>query len=204
MTAGLYVGETGASSREQMAGDHLIENRGVLRERPPDILLTNYKMLDLLLTRPVDAPLWRHNLPDALRYLVVDELHTFDGAQGTDLACLIRRLRARLQADEQLVCVGTFATLGGQDDHDSIRRYASNVFHQPFAPDSIIGEVRQGIDEFLRDAIISSYLTPQADLDQRLDPKRYHSVEDYLSAQWAVFFGEPPRGGIELEECRRS
>ena len=202
LTAGLYVGETGASTREEMAADHLIENREVLRERPPDILLTNYKMLDLLLTRPVDAPLWRHNAPGALRYLVVDELHTFDGAQGTDLACLIRRLRARLQAAEQLICVGTSATLGGQDDHDSIRRYASNVFHQPFAPDSIIGEVRQGIDEFLRDTIISSHLTPQPDLDQLLDPTRYQSVGDYLSAQYAVFFGEPPRGAIETDEWR--
>ena len=98
VTAGLYVGETGASPRTHMTVGHLIENREVLRERPPDILLTNYKMLDLLLTRPVDFPLWRHNASGMLRYLVVDELRTFDGAQGTDLACLIRRLRARLEA----------------------------------------------------------------------------------------------------------
>ena len=61
VTAGLYVGETGASPRRRMGADHLIENRDVLREHPSDILLTNYKMLDLLLTRPVDFPLWRHN-----------------------------------------------------------------------------------------------------------------------------------------------
>ena len=140
--------------------------------------------------------------PAWLRYLVVDELHTFDGAQGTDLACLIRRLRARLQASEGLVCVGTSATLGGEDDHDSIRTYASSVFHEPFAPDSIVGEVRQGIDEFLRDAIISSHLAPQTDLGQRLDPKRYRSVEEYLSAQYVVFFSEPPPGTIESSECR--
>ena len=54
VTAGLYVGESGASPRQSMTEDHLIENREVLRERPPDILLTNYKMLDLLLTRPID------------------------------------------------------------------------------------------------------------------------------------------------------
>ena len=80
VTAGLYVGETGASPRRRMGADHLIENREVLREHPPDILLTNYKMLDLLLTRPVDFPLWRHNAGGVLRFLVVDELHTFDGA----------------------------------------------------------------------------------------------------------------------------
>lgn len=104
VSAGLYVGETGASPRDRMTEAHLVENRNALRERPPDILLTNYKMLDLLLTRPVDFPLWRHNKAGTLRFLVVDELHTFDGAQGTDLACLVRRLRSRLQAQENLVC----------------------------------------------------------------------------------------------------
>ena len=133
VTAGLYVGETGASPRQRMGADHVIENREVLRERPPDILLTNYKMLDLLLTRPVDFPLWRQNVAGVLRYLVVDELHTFDGAQGTDLACFIRRLRVRLQADE-LVRVGTSATIGGDEDRSAIVDYVSEVFHQPFAP----------------------------------------------------------------------
>ncbi len=51
-----------------------------------DILLTNYKMLDYLLMRPGDQPLWRYDQPGSLRYLVVDRLHTFDGAQGSDLA----------------------------------------------------------------------------------------------------------------------
>ena len=64
------------------------------RLNPPDILLTNYKMPDYLLVRLKDAPLWKYNGPETLQFPVVDELHTFDGAQGTDLACLIRRLKA--------------------------------------------------------------------------------------------------------------
>ena len=202
VVVGLYVGETGASTRERMAADHLIENREVLRERPPDILLTNYKMLDLLLTRPIDVPLWRYNEPGALRYLVVDELHTFDGAQGTDLACLIRRLRARLHVDDALICVGTSATIGGQDDEDYILRYASNVFLQPFKTGALVGEVRQGIDEFLGDAIISSHLAPSPDLPERLDPTRYGSLDDYVAAQHAVFFGDSPPGEFESLEWR--
>ena len=202
VTAGLYVGEHGASPRQRMATDHLIENRDVLRERPPDILLTNYKMLDLLLTRPIDFPLWRHNALGALRFLVVDELHAFDGAQGTDLACLIRRLRARLQADDGLICVGTSATIGGQEDRESILRYVSGVFHQPFAPDAIVGEVRQGIDEFLRDTIISSYLAAMPDLAEQVDPSRYASFDEYIRAQHAVFFGEPPAGEFDSLEWR--
>ena len=201
VTAGLYVGETGASPRQRMGADHLIENREVLRERPPDILLTNYKMLDLLLTRPVDFPLWRHNAAGVLRYLVVDELHTFDGAQGTDLACLIRRLRARLQAEE-LVCVGTSATIGGDEDRSAIVDYVSEVFHQPFAPDAVVGEVRQGIDEFLEDTIISAYLVPQPGLAERMDPRGYTSAEEYIRAQHEVFFGEAPTEGFESREWR--
>ena len=202
VTAGLYVGESGASPRQSMAEDHLIENREVLRERPPDILLTNYKMLDLLLTRPIDSPLWRHNAAGMLHYLVVDELHTFDGAQGTDLACLIRRLRARLQADDGLICVGTSATIGIEGDEKAILEYVSGVFQQPFSPDAVVGEVRQGIDEFLQDAIISYYLAPQPDLARRLDPKRYASLPDYIGAQHEVFFDEPATGEFESLEWR--
>ncbi|MCY4059175.1 MAG: DEAD/DEAH box helicase, partial [Gammaproteobacteria bacterium] len=202
VVAALYVGETGASVRERMAADHLIENREVLRERPPDILLTNYKMLDLLLTRPVDAPLWRYNAPGTLRYLVVDELHTFDGAQGTDLACLIRRLRTRLHVDDALVCVGTSGTIGGQEDEEQILHYASNVFRQSFTHGALIGEVRQGIDEFLSDAIISSHLAPSSDLAERVDPARYESLQDYVESQHEVFFGHPPDGPFDSVRWR--
>ena len=201
VSAGLYVGEHGASPRTRMARDHLIENRDALRERPPDILLTNYKMLDLLLTRPIDAPLWRTNEPGTLRYLVVDELHTFDGAQGTDLACLIRRLRARLVADEGLICVGTSATLGADEDNDAVLRYAGSVFHQDFERDAIIGEVRQSIDDVLGEALIAGHLAA-ADLGPRTDPAPYRSLEEYLKAQYEVFFGEPPAGNLDDDQVR--
>ena len=102
ISAGLYVGdepgEKSTTVRQLDDGRYtVITERDRLREEPPDVLLTNYKMLDFLLIRARDSVLWRHNAPDTLRFLVVDELHTFDGAQGTDLACLIRRLKARLR-----------------------------------------------------------------------------------------------------------
>jgi DEAD/DEAH box helicase domain-containing protein len=131
--AGLYVGdapEVESDAVQQLDGDTftLITDRNVLRANPPDILLTNYKMLDFLLMRAADAPLWAHQRPDTLRYLVVDELHTFDGAQGTDLACLIRRLKGRLSAAPgQLVCVGTSATLG-DGGAEGLLGYARDVF----------------------------------------------------------------------------
>ena len=54
-----------------------------MREKSSDILLTNYKMLDYLLIRPIDQLLWQHNGKETLKYIVVDEFRTFDGAQGT-------------------------------------------------------------------------------------------------------------------------
>lgn len=107
---GLYVGDEEENPHVTMGAEHVITSRDTMRLDPPDVLLTNYKMLDYLLTRPADARLWRYNEPDTLQYLVVDELHTFDGAQGTDLACLIRRLKDRLGTPEgALCCVGTSA-----------------------------------------------------------------------------------------------
>jgi DEAD/DEAH box helicase domain-containing protein len=121
VTAGLYLGEDefdpkGGPRRARsavMTETELIAERGVLQNAPPDILLTNYKMLDYLLVRAKDAGLWKYNAPDTLQYLVVDELHSFDGAQGADLACLIRRVKERVRTPQgRLICVGTSATLG--------------------------------------------------------------------------------------------
>ena len=93
----------------------MLTERSDIRRTPPDILITNYKMLDLLLQRADDLPLWR----DAdLRYVVVDEFHTYDGAQGTDVAMLLRRLAAATGHAEpgkplgRICPVATSATLG--------------------------------------------------------------------------------------------
>ena len=89
LRVGLFVGgRSGKDGRGLMAmtATSVITDRETLRKDPPDILLTNYKMLDYLLIRPKDRLLWAKNTAETLRYVVVDELHTFDGAQGTDLA----------------------------------------------------------------------------------------------------------------------
>jgi ATP-dependent helicase YprA (DUF1998 family) len=81
-----------------------------LQTTRPDILLTNFMMLELILTRfdEVDRRVVDHC--QGLEFLMLDELHTYRGRQGADVALLVRRLRERLQA-EQLVCIGTSATM---------------------------------------------------------------------------------------------
>jgi DEAD/DEAH box helicase domain-containing protein len=150
---GLFVGDRDKSEHTKMTEEFVIACKETQRETPPDILLTNYKMLDYLLIRPRDQRLWRYNESGVWRYLVVDEIHTFDGAQGTDLACLVRRLRDRHQAGSELACIGTSATIGADDSAggsaETLVDYASKVFSTPFDSPSVIREDWLTAEEFL-------------------------------------------------------
>ena len=192
--AGLYVGEAPAqesSTVQQLAdgGFSVITDRHALRDNPPDILLTNYKMLDFLLIRAADAPLWAHQQPDTLRYLVVDELHTFDGAQGTDLACLIRRLKGRLNTPPgQLVCVGTSATLGDGGERDLLD-FAGQIFGEPLDGEAVIAEDREPVAEYLADAVVEFTQYPGPDAVPLLDPAGHDDMQAWLAAQVPLWFG---------------
>jgi DEAD/DEAH box helicase domain-containing protein len=142
LRVGLFVG--GDGRHREMGKDHVIDHHEVLERQPPDILLTNYRMLDLLLVRPKDRALWAQNAPGVLRYLVLDELHTYDGAQGTDVACLIRRLGARLGSMENLCAVGTSATVSGDMSagHSDLLAFASRDFDQQLGSDAVVDETR--------------------------------------------------------------
>jgi DEAD/DEAH box helicase domain-containing protein len=187
--AGLYVGDREEDPTVNMGPEHVITSRETQRLSPPDVLLTNYKMLDYLLTRPSDAKLWRYNESETLRYLVVNELHTFDGTQGTDLACLIRRLKDRLATPEgHLCCVGTSATLGGAEDLGALRDYAEDVFGEPFDEGAVIGEQRSEAESFLRFAQHEEI--PGPDDYEALNPEAYETPADYIQGQVPLWLGE--------------
>lgn len=193
LRVGLYVGGDTRSGGEGMVmtQDSVITDRATLRKHPPDILLTNYKMLDYLMLRPMDRELWSSNTPTTLRYVVVDELHTFDGAQGTDLALLLRRLRARLKIDPQhLICAGTSATLGGASNTAPMCEYARQVFGVPFDPDSVVVENRQSVGGFLEEAMVDFMFSFHREWADVLDPARYRSPEAAVAAWFALMFPE--------------
>ena len=156
----------------------------------PDILMTNYKMLDYLLVRPKDALLWQDNEPETLKYIAVDELHTFDGAQGTDLACLLRRLKRRLGIyDGYLCCVGTSATMGSKENNGNILNYAEEIFGEPFDKDAIITEDRLSAQEFFAGAEVTEFTLPTVEqaielekLSEEDEPSAYlqSAVKDWL------------------------
>ena len=155
VTAGIYVGGDGRHT--SMGEDNLIDKRAVMRVDPPDILLTNYKMLDFLLLRREDRDLWAENEPHTLQYVVLDEFHTYDGAQGTDVAMLLRRLGATLGMDDghspigSATPVATSATMGSGDGAaNSLCEFASKVFGTEITSDAVIGETRQSVAESTR------------------------------------------------------
>ncbi|MES5265449.1 DEAD/DEAH box helicase [Priestia megaterium] len=185
---GMYVGGTG--SNKKMGPDYVIDDRETLRDNPPDILLTNYKMLDYLLIRPEDRSLWKHNNTDILKYLVLDELHTYDGAQGSDVANLIRRLKARLNIEPgQVAMVGTSATIASEDK-DSVQTltdFASTIFGERFTADSVILEDRISLGDFL-DSNTSYYELPKD--DETLVHEVGMSQLEYIESQIQVWFNE--------------
>ena len=171
ITAGMYVGgeKPGASSR-MMTEHGVITDHETMLNSAPDILMTNYKMLDYLLVRPKDASLWRDNTNETLKYIAVDELHTFDGAQGTDLACLLRRLKARLGImGGYLTCVGTSATMGGSSSSTRIREYAESIFGEPFENDSVVTEDRLSAEEFFDGCEKTDFAFPTVEQVEKLE-----------------------------------
>jgi DEAD/DEAH box helicase domain-containing protein len=137
---------------------------------PPGARHSTYKILDDLLIRPRDRQLWEGNRPTTLRYVVVDERYTFDGAQGPDLT-LLRRVQARLRLPAgHLICVGTSATRGDTFDTVPLREYARQVSGMLFDASSVLTESRLSTAEFLGDAALEPGLQPSADLDTVLNP----------------------------------
>lgn len=189
---GMYVGGEESGATTMMTSDKVITKKDIMIASPPDILLTNYKMLDYLLVRPKDAELWNKNLPDTLKYIAVDELHTFDGAQGTDLACLLRRLKTRLNVEPgHICCVGTSATMGSKDSAGNIRQYAADVFGEVFDEESVITEDRLSSEEFFRNADVIDYKMPTSSEARRLaELAQGEDEQTYLEAAVRAWFDE--------------
>ena len=105
----------------------------------PDILITNYSMLEYMLIRPVERAIfeqtraWLHNSPENRLTLVIDEAHLYRGAAGAEIAMLIRRLMARLEVPrERIRCIITSASIGeGEHGVEVAHRFADQLTGSP-------------------------------------------------------------------------
>lgn len=197
VTAAIYTGEQG-SQRSKVSKDGLITRRDVIRSDPPDILLTNYKMLDQLLLREADAGMWAKSAM-SLQYLVLDEFHTYDGAQGTDVSMLLRRLGLALkshwpadaftEADRArplgvITPVATSATLGDKGDPAAMLEFARTVFGEEFDESAVVTESRLTVDEWAEGTASLDARTDREAIENAVD--RAHGLTDGRAIAEAV------------------
>lgn len=129
-----YLGEDGPVTFARYTGQEDQAERERIKNNPPDILLTNFMMLEMLMTRQSELDTQVIRNCAGLQFLVLDELHTYRGRQGADVAMLVRRVRERV-APERLQCIGTSATMASGGTHLDQNRQVAEVASTLFATD---------------------------------------------------------------------
>lgn len=119
-----------------------IFTREELQNNSPDILITNYSMLQRIMVNQKDKPLFEKN---KIKFLVLDEIHAYGGAKGVDVALLLRRFKRRLLKNsfekQNIICVGTSATMSKSSDTQirkaKIGEFGSRLFGAKFTNDDV-------------------------------------------------------------------
>ncbi len=167
-------------------GQESSEEKKKLADNPPDILLTNYMMLEWMLTRrKKDNDAKMLDACQDLQFLVLDELHTYRGRQGADVAMLLRRLRATTQS-QSMLCVGTSATMSSSDDIaervNAVKNVAALLFGVSAASIEVIEEKLEritdlGVQKAQLPDLLRSYLvsSPHGELSS-LDELKKHPL----------------------------
>jgi ATP-dependent helicase YprA (DUF1998 family) len=111
--------------------DAELMTRHEVHENPPDLLITNYSMLEYMMMRPIERPIfdktraWLKAFPEEKILVVMDEAHLYRGAQGAEVGLLLRRFRERLglEADRfQVICA-----TASFDDKDNAGDFGSQL-----------------------------------------------------------------------------
>lgn len=174
-TFGQYIGETPEDENDSKrhARDHIAQRlpgelvlRKELRENPPHILLTNYSMLEYLLIRPDDSPLFDNGRARWCTFLVLDEAHQYRGSKGIEMGMLLRRLKRRLREGGRIgrfQCIATSATIAGKErDKPAVAKFASELFGEKFKDEDVILGVTEPIPDIGRESLsLDDYLTMQ-------------------------------------------
>jgi superfamily II DNA/RNA helicase/very-short-patch-repair endonuclease len=135
------TGEALPFTYAKYTGQEKQEDREKVIANPPDILLTNYMMLELLMVRKADEAL-RNSFLDNIQFLVYDELHVYKGRQGADVSLLNRRIKAAAK-NKNILCIGTSATMAtGTLDAQKIEvaKVATRFFDADFTSENIVVE----------------------------------------------------------------
>ncbi|MCD6508110.1 DEAD/DEAH box helicase [Candidatus Poribacteria bacterium] len=193
---------TGQENREKKEG---------IQRNPPHILLTNYVMLELMLVRPEEGR-FVDRATSGLEFLVLDELHTYRGRQGADVALLIRRLRERC-GNPNLLCIGTSATMvagretTAQERKKAVADFASKIFGVEVKPENVIEErlrsvtsLRRPTNEELRRALEDA---PPQTLEEMLENPLTPWIESTFGIEVELDGNLRRRAPISLKEGAR-
>ena len=133
-----------------------------MQQAPPDILVTNYSMLEYMLLRPIEAGMfertreWLATDRGARLTLVLDEAHTYTGAKGIEVAHLVRRLKERLgiEADTgRFRGIATSASIPDTEGADErLRMFVADLFGEATQSFSLIRVDRQPLPPARADA----------------------------------------------------
>ena len=195
-----YPDSKGPVTFAKYTGQETPEVKEAICADPPDILLTNYVMLELILTRPAEEPLVR--AASDLRFLVLDELHTYRGRQGADVALLVRRAKEYFNSPS-VQMIGTSATLAGpgtlRAQKEEVASVASRLFGSKVHPEHVIGETLQRITPEI------DFKTPETAQELRLAvesglglPSSFEQFRRHPMASWL----ESTFGVVRLEDGR--
>lgn len=146
------------------------DERDLIRQAKPDILLTNFMMLELLMTRQSERDRQVIANAEGLDFIVLDELHTYRGRQGADVAMLVRRLRDRLCRSNEPICIGTSATMASEGGLDARAAAVASVASRLFGT------------AILSEAVIDESLDRATDPRLKLGEKLKHGLIDILTA----------------------
>lgn len=170
-----YTGQTATEVRQEIIAS------------PPDILLTNYMMLELLLTRAAEEQL-RNSIFKTLEFLAFDELHTYRGRQGADVSYLIRRIKALAQGS--VICMGTSATMSSKGNLDEQKKVvadvASKIFGENVSQEQIIGEQLERSLEWSGTIPSGSSLATPIKAEQTLEALKQHPLAIWLENSAAI------------------
>lgn len=124
----LYNGNTPDRVRAdaQLVGPE-VKDRALLRASPPPLLVTNATMLEYLLVRSIDQPILEQS-QGMLRWIVLDEAHTYLGTAAAELALLIRRVLHAFGSDPaQVRFVATSATIAGESGDEALAQFLADL-----------------------------------------------------------------------------
>ncbi len=148
ITFGCYTGQTQNKYPQALAEYRALNNnqepltnelisRDQMKVSPPNILITNYAMLEYLMIRPEDSVFFDGKYSDNWSFIVLDEAHVYNGSTGIEVSMLLSRLKAKL-FNPKIQYILTSATLGGEEDNADVARFAQDLCRSTFYFENVI------------------------------------------------------------------